>query len=54
MILLSVFIYKDNFESLQDIWLENWKPEDLAYFIVISNGWSCDVLELDWLEKVFH
>ena len=47
-------IYKGDSGSLQDTWLEDWKPDELAHFAVTSNGWSCDALGLDWLEQVFH
>ena len=50
----STLIYKGNSRSLQDIWFEDWKPNKLAHFAITSNGWSCDMLRLDWLEQVFH
>lgn len=47
-------IYKGDSGTLQDTWVEDWKPENPAYFAVSPNGWSCGALGLDWLTKVFH
>ena len=47
-------IYKGESGTLQDTWLEDWKPENPAYFTVSPNGWSCGALGLDWLTRVFH
>ena len=47
-------IYKSDSDTLQDTWLEDWQPEEVAYFAVSANGWTCNKLGLSWLEKVFH
>ena len=44
------FIYKDNFKSLQDTWFKDWKSDKLAHFAITLNGWSCNMLKLDWLK----
>ena len=46
-------IYKGE-SILQDTWLEDWLPNDTAYFAVSSNGWSCNTLGLHWLEAIFY
>ena len=46
-------IYKGDSGSFQDTWLEDWKPTKMAHFAVTPNGWSCDVLGLNWLVEIF-
>ena len=46
-------IYKGDSQSLQDTWLEDWTPEHTAHFAASPNGWSCNVLGLNWLQTVF-
>jgi hypothetical protein len=46
-------IYKGESHDLQVSWVEDL-GDDTAYFAASSNGWSCDSLGLDWLEKVFQ
>ena len=33
-----VLIYKGDSGSLQDIWLEDWKPDKFTHFTITSNG----------------
>ena len=47
-------IYKSDSGKLQDTWIADWEPQEEAYFAVTPNGWSCDVLGLSWLERVFQ
>lgn len=47
-------IYRGDSGTLQDTWIEDWKPEDEAFFAVSANGWSSDVLGLNWLKHVFQ
>jgi len=47
-------IYKGKSNDLQSSWVEDLKEEDEAYFAASKNGWSCDNLGLQWLERVFH
>ena len=46
-------IYKGRSGSLQDTWLEDWVPNEQAHFAASPNGWSCNVLGLNWLQTVF-
>ena len=46
-------IFRSDSGSLQDTWLEDWNPEETAYFTATTNGWSCSQLGFDWLNKVF-
>ena len=46
-------IYKGE-SILQDTWLEDWLPKDIAHFAVSSNGWSYNTLGLHWLEVIFY
>jgi hypothetical protein len=47
-------IYKGESADLMDSWVTDFTPRDEAYFAVTSNGWSCDSLGLQWLQKIFH
>ena len=47
-------IYRGDSGSLQDTWLEDWIPEQEAFFGVSSNGWSSDSFGRNWLEKIFN
>jgi hypothetical protein len=47
-------IYEGDSHDLQDSWVEEFKVGDEAYFAATANGWSCDSLGLQWLQKVFH
>ena len=40
-------IYKFDFGSFQDIWLENWNLEEITYFSATINRWSCGELDFD-------
>ena len=52
--LSSALIYKSEFKSLQNTWLEDWIIENKIYFTVSTNEWSCDALDLDWLNCIFQ
>src|SRR5437763_14068975 len=39
---------------LQDSWVEELNENDEAYFAASKNGWSCDSLGLQWLDRVFE
>ena len=47
-------IYQGDSGTLQDTWVEDWTPDQEAYFAVSSKGWSSDELGLKWLETVFQ
>jgi hypothetical protein len=47
-------IYQGDSYDLLDSWVEEFEVGDEAYFASTSNGWSCDSLGLQWLQKVFH
>ena len=47
-------IYKGKSHDLQDSWVEDLQEEDEVYFAASKNGWSCDNLGLQWLERIFH
>jgi hypothetical protein len=46
-------IYKGDSADLQDLWVEDFNEGDEAYFAATTNGWSCNSLRLQWLQKVF-
>ena len=52
-VLPPALIYQSDSDTFQDTWLEDWEAKDEAYFAVSPNGWSCNLLGLNWLEKVF-
>ena len=45
-------IYEGKSHDLQSSWLEEL-GDDSVYFAASDNGWSCNSLGLNWLEKVF-
>ena len=47
-------IYRGDSKKLKDTWLEDWSVDQQAFFAVSFNGWSCDLLGLNWLERVFE
>lgn len=47
-------IYKGDSGTLQDTWVEDISPNDEAFFATSTKGWSCDILGLNWLERVFQ
>ena len=47
-------IYQGDSHDLQDSWIEEFKVGDETHFAATSNGWSCDSLVLQWLQKAFH
>ncbi len=49
-----VLIYKGESHDLLDSWVRDFNEGDQAYFASTKNGWSCDELGLQWLQKVFH
>ena len=50
----STLIYKGESYDLLSSWVEDFKEGDQAYFASTKNGWSCDQLGLQWLQKVFE
>jgi hypothetical protein len=54
MKLLLALIYKGELANLLDLWLVDFSARDEAYFAATLNGWSCDSLRLQWLQKGFH
>jgi hypothetical protein len=49
-----LLIYQGDSHDLQDSWVQDFNEGDQAYFATTANGWSCDQLGLEWLQKVFH
>jgi len=47
-------IYQGEHADLLDTWVADFNEGDEAFFAATSNGWSCDSLGLQWLQKVFH
>ena len=47
-------IYKGESNDLQSTWVQDLQEGDQAYFAASANGWSCNRLGVDWLEKVFN
>ena len=47
-------IYKGDSGDLQDLWVSDFEVGDQAYFATTTNGWSCNNLGLQWLQKVFY
>jgi hypothetical protein len=45
-------VYKGESHDLQSSWLDDI-GSDTVYFAASNNGWSCDSLGLQWLEKIF-
>ena len=52
--LLAGLIYKGITGDLQSSWVDDFQPEDTAYFAATANGWTCNTLGVQWLEKVFN
>ena len=46
-------IYQGESHDLQDSWVEDVDDSDEVYFAALDNGWTCDSLGLQWLEKIF-
>jgi hypothetical protein len=46
-------VYKGESHDLQSSWIDEL-GDDKVYFAASNNGWSCDNLGLEWLEKVFN
>ena len=46
-------IYQGKSNDLQSSWLDEI-GNDSVYFAASENGWSCNSLGLNWLEKVFN
>ena len=53
-VLPPALIYRGDSGSLQDTWLEDWIPEQEAFFATSSNGWSSDSFGRNWLQKIFN
>ena len=47
-------IYQGESHDMLDSWLQDFNEGDEAYFASTANGWSCNDLGLQWLQKVFH
>jgi hypothetical protein len=47
-------IYKGESHDLQDTWVEELDESDDVYFAVSDNGWTCNSLGLQWLQKIFN
>jgi hypothetical protein len=47
-------IYQGDHTNLIDTWVEDFNEGGEVYFATTLNGWSCDSLGLQWLQKVFH
>ena len=47
-------IYQGASHDLQSTWVEDVKEGEEVYFASTENGWSCNTLGLDWLERVFE
>jgi hypothetical protein len=46
-------IYQASSGDIQDSWLEDYQPDDEAYFASSPTGWSNNELAMDWLIRVF-
>jgi hypothetical protein len=46
--------YQGESYDLLDSWVEDFHEGDQACFAATANGWSCDKLGLEWLQKIFH
>ena len=47
-------VYQGESHDMLDSWVQDFNEGDQAYFASTKNGWSCDELRLQWLQKVFH
>jgi hypothetical protein len=47
-------IYKGESHDLQDSWVDQIEDSDEVYFAASANGWTCDSLGLQWLQKIFN
>ena len=54
VVLPPALIYQGDSGTLQDTWVEDWVPDQEAYFAVSSKGWSSDEIGLKWLETIFQ
>jgi len=46
-------IYEGKSYDLQSSWLEDLGDDDSVYFAASENGWTSNLLGLNWLKKVF-
>ena len=46
-VLPPALIYQNNSDIFQDTWLEDWEIKNEAYFVILLNGWSCNLLSLN-------
>ena len=46
-------IYQGTSHDLQDSWVEELDESDEVYFAASDNGWTCNSLGLQWLQKIF-
>lgn len=47
-------IYQADSGDLMDTWVEDWAPDQQAFFGSSANGWSSNAFGLDWLRNVFE
>ena len=47
-------IYQAKSGDLMDTWVEDWAPDEEAFFASSANGWSSNAFGLDWLRRVFE
>jgi len=47
-------IYKGESHDLQDSWVDQIEDSDEVFFAASANGWTCNSLGLQWLQKIFH
>jgi prepilin-type processing-associated H-X9-DG protein len=45
-------IYEGESHDLQDSWVEELEDNDEVYFAASTNGWTCNSLGLQWLQKI--
>jgi hypothetical protein len=45
-------IYKGESNDLQESWVADLEEDEEAYFAASNNGWSSNLLDQQWLEKV--
>jgi prepilin-type processing-associated H-X9-DG protein len=46
-------IYKGESYNLQNTWVDDMDENDEVYFAASANGWTCNSLGLQWLQKIF-
>jgi len=46
-------IYQGESHDLQDSWVDEVDANDEVYFAASANGWTCNNLGLQWLQKIY-